>query len=112
MRHAQALCGKAEQQITANQIFNNTRLTNSMLRRIANILIDNNATTRQDYCETIAFALNSTNSITYPCFCDIADLLEPIYDFRRIVSQSRDSVVRAGDLDGYEAICLALSDEL
>ena len=92
---------RQQQQITANQIFNNTRLTNSMLRRIANILIDNDATTRQDYCETIAFALNSTNSITYPCFCEIADLLESIYDFRR-----------AGDLDGYEAICLALSDEL
>ena len=102
-------------------IFNNTRLTDESLRQIANILIDNrhgrlelshnNAETREEYaqalcargeyCEIIANYLTVNDDIPYSTFCEITDVLEQIYDFQR-----------AGDLDGYEAICLALTNEL
>ena len=83
-------------QISANDIFNNMNLTNSMLRRIADLLIDNEATTRLDYADLIAWYLNENTEITRVSFYEILDLLNPLNDLHlavdldaRLVSSAR-----------------------
>ena len=96
-------------QISANDIFNNMNLTNSMLRRIADLLIDslcearlssersdNEATTRLDYADLIAWYLNENTEITRVSFYEILDLLNPLNDLQlavdldaRLVSSAR-----------------------
>ena len=84
------------QQISAKDIFNNMNLTNSMLRRIADLLIDNECETRLDYADLIAWYLNENTEITRVSFYEILDLLNPLNDLHlavdldaRLVSSAR-----------------------
>ena len=61
--------------ITQQQIFNNNKISTEQLCKISNALIENEAESRQDYCEILAYYLtDSVSEYFYNEFCDILGL--------------------------------------